>query len=118
LKEAAYNILSSMTDEELIADVEAQRSLMVAVAAGGPRIQQVNGQYMERRERITTELRRRGIADPNLHDDLWSWYGRWSAGDMSSWQSRREHLSEMYQPLIDRIRAGPSGTGAQVFEER
>ena len=36
---------------------------------------------------------------------------------MASWQSRREHLSEMYQPLIDRIRAGPSGTGAQVFEE-
>jgi hypothetical protein len=106
-----------MTDEEFIAEVEAQRSLMIAVATGGPRIQQVNGPYVERRERIGAELRRRGIADPNPHDDLWSWYGRWSAGDMPSWQSRREHLSEMYQPLIDRIRAGPSGTGAQVFEE-
>ncbi|MEK7408677.1 MAG: hypothetical protein AAB225_26725 [Acidobacteriota bacterium] len=106
-----------MTDEELIAEIEAQRSLMIAVATGGPRIQQVNGQYVERRERIATELRRRGIADPNLHDDLWAWYGRWSAGDMPSWQSRRAHLSEMYQPLIDQIRAGPSATGAQVFEE-
>jgi hypothetical protein len=62
-----------MTDEEFIAEVEAQRSLMNAVATGGPRIQQVNGQYVERRERIATELRRRGIPDPNQHGDLWSW---------------------------------------------
>ena len=106
-----------MTDEELLAEIEAQRSLMNAVATGGPRIQQVNGQYVERRDRIATELRRRGIADPNPHGDLWAWYGRWSAGDMPSWQSRRGHLSEMYQPLIDRIRAGPSSSGAQIFEE-
>jgi hypothetical protein len=106
-----------MTDEELIGEVEAQRSLMVAVATGGPRIQQINDQYVVRRNRIATELRRRGIPDPNPHGDLWSWYGRWSVGDMPSWQSRREHLSEMYQPLIDQIRAGPTATSAHVFEE-
>jgi hypothetical protein len=106
-----------MTDDELIAEIEAQRGLMIAVATGGPRIQLANHQYVERRERITTELRRRGIPDPNPHGDLWGWYGRWSAGDMRNWQSRREHLSEMYQPLIDQIRAGPTATGAQVFEE-
>lgn len=106
-----------MTDDELIAEIEAQRGLMIAVATGGPRIQLVNHQYVDRRECITTELRRRGIQDPNPHGDLWGWYGRWSAGDMRNWQSRREHLSEMYQPLIDQIRAGPTATGAQVFEE-
>lgn len=106
-----------MTDEELIAEIEAQRSLMIAVATGGPRIQQVNGQYVDHRDRIATELRRRGIQDPNPHGDLWGWYGRWSAGDMRSWQSRRDHLSEMYQSLLDQIKAGPTATGAQVFEE-
>ena len=39
-----------MTDDELIAEIEAQRSLMVAVATGGPRIQKVNQQYIERRD--------------------------------------------------------------------
>jgi len=107
----------TMTDEELIREIEAQRALMVAVATGGPRIQEVNQQYIERRERIAVELRRRGLEDPNPHGDLWAWYGRWSAGDMPSWASRRAHLSEMYQPLIDQIRSAPSTTGVQLFQE-
>lgn len=90
---------------------------MIAVATGGPRIQEVNGQYIERRDRIARELRRRGLDEPNPHGDLWAWYGRWSAGDMGTWASRRAHLSGMYQPLIDQIQAGPSATGAQLFEE-
>jgi hypothetical protein len=106
-----------MTDDELIAEIEAQRGLMIAVATGGPRIETVNEQYAIRRDRIATELRRRGLLDPNPHGDLWAWYGRWSAGDMPNWQPRRTHLSEMYQPLIDQIRAGPSATGAQIFAE-
>ncbi|HYL84422.1 MAG TPA: hypothetical protein VE263_09315 [Candidatus Angelobacter sp.] len=106
-----------MTDDELIAEVENQRNLMIAVATGGPRIQDVNEQYIERRARIAAELRRRNIDDPNPHGDLWAWYGRWSAGDMPGWASRRVHVSRMYQPMIDRIRAGPSGTRAELFEE-
>ena len=106
-----------MTDEEFINELEVQRGLMVSVATGGPRIQEVNQEYIERRERIAGELRRRGLDDPNPHFDLWTWYGRWSAGDMPTWASRRTHLSEMYQPLIDQVRAGPSNVGAQVFEE-
>ena len=76
-----------MTDEQLIVEIEAQRSLMVAVATGGPRIQVVNDQYSER-----------------------------STGDMPTWALRRAHISEMYQPLIDQIQNGPSAVGAQLFE--
>jgi hypothetical protein len=106
-----------MTDDELVEEIEAQRSLMIAVATGGPKIQSVNGEYMERRQRIAEELRRRGLNDPNPHRDLWAWYGRWTAGDMPSWAQRRAHLSDMYLPLIDQVRQGPSTTGARVFEE-
>lgn len=106
-----------MTDDELVAEIEAQRSLMIAVATGGPRIQQVNDQYVRRRDQIAQELHRRGLEDPNPHGDLWAWYGRWSTGDMPSWASRRAHLSEMYQPLFDQVRADPTATGAQVFDE-
>jgi len=49
------------TDEELIAEVENQRNLVIAVATGGPRIDTVNPQYIERRARIAAELRRRNI---------------------------------------------------------
>ncbi len=106
-----------MTDEELIRVIEAQRSIMVAVSTGGPRIDEVNQQYTDRRDQIITEFNRRGIDDPNPHGDLWAWYGRWSAGDMQSWASRRAHLSDMYQSLIDQIRSGSSVDGAALFEE-
>jgi hypothetical protein len=105
-----------MTDEELIQELEAQQSLMSAVATGGPRIQDRNREYVERRGRLSEELRRRGLEDPNPHGDLWAWYGRWSRGDMTTYQSRRDYLSAMYLSLIDQIRAGPT-SGARVFEE-
>lgn len=105
-----------MTDEELIQELEAQHGLMSAVATGGPRIQDRNREYVERRAQIAQELRRRGLDDPNPHGDLWVWYGRWSRGDLPSYQSRRDYLSAMYLPLIEQIRLGPT-TGARVFEE-
>jgi hypothetical protein len=105
-----------MTDEELVQEIEAQRGLMMAVATGGPRIPEVNPQYTARRDRISVELRRRGLDDPNPHGDLWAWYGRWSAGDMANWASRRAHLAEMYQPLVDQVLTGPSAIGAELFD--
>ncbi|MBF0354973.1 MAG: hypothetical protein HQL43_07045 [Alphaproteobacteria bacterium] len=106
-----------MTDNELIAEIEAQKSLMIAVATGGPRIQDVNQQYADRRERISEELRIRCIEDVNPHGDLWAWYGRWSAGDMPTWATRRAYLSEMHQPLIDQIRLIPRTLNATLFDE-
>jgi hypothetical protein len=106
-----------MTDDELVSEIEAQRGLMIAVATGGPRIQEVNEQYALRRYRIAYELLRRGLDDPNPHADLWAWYGRWSAGDMPSWQTRRVYLTGLYQPLIDQIRSGAAGARSQVFDE-
>jgi hypothetical protein len=95
-----------MTDGELIEHIEAQRSLMIAVATGGPKIQEVNREYIQRRRRIAAELQRRGLRDPNPHLDLWAWYGRWSAGDMPSYNSRRLHLSALYEPLIEQVTTG------------
>lgn len=105
--EAQADIRGNMIDDDLITEIEAQRNLMIAVATGGPKIDEVNKQYTDRRKLIAAELRGRGIEDPNPDGDLWAWYGRWSSGDMSSWASRRVYVSKMYQPLIDQIQSGP-----------
>lgn len=104
-----------MNDVELIAAIEEQRGLMVAVATGGPRIQEVNPQYIQRRAEIQEELTRRGLQDPNPHGDLWAWYGRWSAGDLPSWALRRVYVGGLYQALIDQIRQAQ--VTSQVFQE-
>jgi hypothetical protein len=97
-----------MTDEEFIHEIEAQRSLMIAVATGGPRIQSVNNEYTERRQRIREGLEEHRLRDPNPYADLWAWYGKWSSGDLPSYQSRRTYISGLYLPLLDQIRAGPN----------
>jgi hypothetical protein len=104
-----------VTDDQLTTEIEAQRGLMIAVATGGPRIQEVNNQYIQRRARIVAELQRRGLADPNPHSDLWAWYGRWSAGDLPGWQSRRVYIGGLYQPRLEQLHA--AGIAVQVFDE-
>jgi len=71
----------------------------------------------ERRERIEEALKERGIKDPNEYPDLWSWYGKWSSGDLPSYQSRRMFITGLYTPLIERIKQGPISKGVEVFAE-
>lgn len=106
-----------MTDEELIEEIEAQRDLMISVSTGGSRIQEVNDEYKARRQRIREGLEALGIKDTNPYSDLWRWYGKWSGGDLPTYQSRRLYISDLYDPLIDRLRKRQTQVGSQLFEE-
>lgn len=105
------------SNEELIKEIEAQGSLMIAVATGGPRIQSVNAEYQNRREGIAAMLVDLGISDPNPFGDLWAWYGKWSGGDLPSYQSRRQFISDLYGPLVDRLKRGTPTRSTTIFRE-
>lgn len=92
-----------MATRELIEEVEAQKALMITVSTGGPRIQQKDDEYREHRLKIKQELLARQIDDPNPYSDLWAWYGKWSSGDLPSYQSRRVYISGLFKPLLDRL---------------
>jgi hypothetical protein len=106
----------SAANDQLLAEIEAQRNLMISVATGGPRINTVNDEYKERRGWIEATLQERGFTNPNPYTDLWGWYGKWSSGDLPTYQSRRKYISELYAPLIERIKKGPASRGAEIFE--
>lgn len=95
---------------------ERLRDLMVAVATGGPRIDSVNHEYRERREELQGYLDALGVANPNPFVDLWGWYGRWSSGDLPSYNSRRVFLSELFAPLLEALRSIEAGR--EAVEER
>lgn len=109
------------TPEELNADIirelEGLKNLMVAVATGGPRIEHVDGEYRRRRQTIAQELAKRGLADPNPYDDLWRWYGKWSSGDLPTYQSRRQYLADLFAPVLQALRQGPLSPTARAFSE-
>ena len=95
-----------MTDDELITGIENLRNTMIAVATGGPRINDVNDQYQRTFAAVTAELARRHIENPITFGTLWDWYGRWSSGDLPTYQSRRQFIGEIINPIIHRIRTG------------
>ena len=105
-----------MTDDELLRQLEFLRNTMVSVATGGPRINDVNSQYQKEYSKVDRELRRREIPNPIPYTDLWEWYGRWSNGDLPSYQSRRNFLAEIFTPLLEQIRAGVTGNLGEPLE--
>jgi hypothetical protein len=88
---------------ELIQEIEKQKGLMISVATGGPRIQEKNKEYQDRRVKLKLFCKQRGLPDPNPYDDLWAWYGKWSSGDLPTYQSRRTYITEMYKSLIETL---------------
>lgn len=95
-----------ISDKNVLAALDAQRNLMISVSTGGPRIETVNHDYKERRELIHTGLAERGIEDPNPYSDLWEWYGKWSSGDLPSYQSRRNYINGLFGPVAKALKQG------------
>ena len=113
---------SSLRDESYNADALIQqldrlRNTMISVSTGGPRIDEVNAEYKEVYNQLTEELETWGLQNPIPYTDLWDWYGKWSSGDLPSYQSRREYIRDLCAPLEKRLREGPSSRGAEVFSE-
>jgi hypothetical protein len=88
--------------ETLRSEVDREMNMMTAVATGGPRIQEVDDEYRERRKRVRALLRELGLEDPNPHVDLWAWYGKWSR-DLPTYLERRVYVRDTFQPLLDAI---------------
>lgn len=106
-----------MTDNELIKQIEKLRNTMTSVSSGGARIDNVNAEYQISYTEADVALRERGLDNPNPYSDLWEWYGRWGTGDLPSYQSRRQFLAEVFNPLLQRIRNRAAGRGNGAKEE-
>lgn len=88
--------------DALLAEVVCQRDQMIAVATGGPRINDVNDFYRSRRKRIRRLLTQLEVEDPNPFDGLWDWYSYWREY-LEGYASRRSFVHEMYKPVIERL---------------
>ena len=97
--------------------IEAQIDLMIAVATGGPKIQIKNQEYKEQRESIRDKLQSVGKNDPNPFADLWAWYGRWSSGDLPSYQSRREYVRTLYRDILEDLAGAPALSPSEPSRE-
>lgn len=116
VKKKPDTVLSDTETKDLITTIETQKASMIAVATGGPRINEVNQEYEARRQKIKRALERLVTSDPNPYADLWSWYGKWSDGSLPTYQSRRRYIADLYQPLLDTLILGTRATTVQPSE--
>ena len=103
--------------EELLKLLELQKGIMISVSTGGPKIQTVNAEYLERASSIATGLSERGITNSNPFKDLWGWYGKWSDGSLPSYQSRRVYIAELFDPVLESVKNLKNKSINPVFEE-
>jgi len=108
--------INTMPAGDLVSEIEKQRNLMISVATGGPPIKSVNDEYLKRQELIQKSLSDHSTTDPNPYTDLWKWYRKWSSGDLPTYQSRRQYISDLYAPLISHLKKGPIHSN-EIFEE-
>lgn len=95
-----------MTDDELIAALEQIKTLLISVSTGGPRIDDVERRYQLIYTPVAADLARRGLGNPVIFGSLWDWYGRWSSGDLPTYQSRRDFIGGLINPVINQVRTG------------
>jgi hypothetical protein len=93
-----------VTNAELIGLLEKLRAMMISTATGGPRIGEVNDEFRQLHQDASDALAERGVENGLPFDDSWTWHGRWSAGDLPSYQSRRAFVNQIFSPLIARVR--------------
>lgn len=82
----------------LLAEMIIHRAMMVNVATGGTRIQDVNDYYSAREARLRERMPA-GINYENPHDDLWAWYNYWRS-NLSGYADRRQYVREIFNPAI------------------
>jgi hypothetical protein len=97
------------TVRELINELERQASLLTAVATGGPRIQDVQREYQDRRQRLFDALQRRGLEYPFPWQDLWQWYGHWTGNGLGTYGERRVAIRELVAATISALEQQRSG---------
>lgn len=85
----------------LLSELLIHRDMMVSVATGGPRIQDVDDYYRAREARIRRSLPA-GIAYQNPHPDLWAWYHHWSA-NLPQYKDRRFYVRQLFGPAISAV---------------
>jgi hypothetical protein len=105
-----------MTTEELLQAVEWIKATMIAVATGGPRINDVQSGFAAKYDQVAEELAARDVPNNVPYRDLWQWYGRWSGGDMPSYQSRRNFVNGLADELVANIKRAASASKAPRHE--
>jgi hypothetical protein len=83
----------------LLPELILQREMMISVATGGERIQDVNDYYIARCHKISELVAIAGVDFISPFDDLWAWYHFWK-DNLPSYSDRRRYVADLFKDAI------------------
>lgn len=89
----------------LLSELLIHREMMIDVATGGARIQEVDDYYRAREARIR-HIAPEGAKYENPFPTLWDWYGHWSA-ELPQYKDRRRYIRQLFSPAIEAVSKRP-----------
>ena len=84
---------------QLERDLLAIKDVLISVATGGARINEVEERYKKLQKVVSRQCNQLRIQYDNGFESLWDWYGRWRDG-LTTYQSRRDFISELLKPTF------------------
>lgn len=84
-----------------LSELLIHRAMMVSVATGGSRIQDVDDYYRARAIRLRQTLPE-GVTYDNPHADLWAWFHHWKE-HFGTYAERRQYVRQLFGPAIEAI---------------
>ena len=92
-----------MEIDKLIQIINELRDIMITVSTTDLPLKQYEGEYRTIYQKVDTELKLKGMENPNPHSDIRKWHGKWSSGDLPTYKIRREHIRNMYNLLLNNL---------------
>ncbi len=115
-KEFENDNIAVMDFKKLIQYVNTLRDIMISVSTGEPPTRYVN-EYITKYQEVDETLKLKNFENPNPYSDLGKWRGKWSSGDLPTYQSRRQYIANMYDPLIKELNAIQISKISNLFVE-
>lgn len=96
-----WSCIGGETDKkQLKENIVNVKNIMIAVATGKTKIQEVNEKYQTLNSNIKDDCLKLNIIYPNSYHSLWEWYNKWKE-DFKDYQSRSEYLEELFLPILN-----------------
>ena len=107
--------------EEVLQKIQKMQSIMIAVATGEEKIQNLDEDYIKIFGEVDLDIelfQEENIAssNPNPFGSLWDWYNYWSC-NLSNYADRRKYIYELYVDLIDTLEQAVQVESDQIGSE-
>ena len=99
--------MTTISHADTLELLEKLRNILIAVSTGTAPGTGGSQPYQELHSNLTYELRSLGLDNPIPYEDLAEWRGKWSSGDLPSYDSRRRHIRSLVDPMIRYLQEGP-----------